>query len=1102
MADSRNLVLQLLITAKDQASEVLERVFSALNDTTNVIAGKIRAAFTNLFGGALDSAIAFEAQLDQVQAKGDYTTESMTALKQAAIEIGQQFGLTGTEAAQGMEALAAAGLNATEVMQALPSVLALARAEGLGMDEAAEKLSDSLAAVGLGFDQAARMADVLAKGAKLSTTEASALAQALSTAGGIAKTAGLNLEQTVAALTALAAAGIKGEKAGTALQAILTQLLNPASQASQELGELGITTRDLGGVIEGLAGKGAAGNAAILAFGETAGPGLRALITQGSGALGELETGLRNAAGAARQTADEMAGNLRGALQALGSAWDNIKTALLLPVLEPLAQSARDAARALNDNLNSGALKPIQDAIKDFVVSGIQAVKDFMAGWNFTDAKTALTDFATGAKDAFNGIRDAGATAAEVVSVVWNTAAATLRTISAAMLEIAASAVQTLSNLESFASKIGLGTIQRANELAARAAELDQRARDIFAGVNTNVERLKTAFNDLTADTDRSAAAQNRLKAALPVQEIQTLAKSIEDYRAIAERANAAADQAREDFLNGKIAAADYAKAVLSAAQANEDLKGASERGAQATQANTAATRAAVDQSTRLATQFEAQIEAQQRLSAQTVAAAEAQSRQVDLNGRLLQASYDLAVALGREGEARQWLIAIAQNEANQAQAAAITKRTEATAALEVLKLLEQEAGRRLENGELIDAEIKKRIDAARVAAETAAIEAEAAGQVAEAQRLRTAAIGQISGLQQQNTQQIEQNTQATDQNSESKKVNVKHTNDTTAAVQGLAGVLAQSRAQMDQLGERARAFYEVQLASAAAAQNMADSTHSASDAWAAWYKSAGQANDVLVDYGQKLIEARKGVRQFSEELLQATNGIDRMETTILLAKERTKVAFYEQATAAEQLAESLGKMAEGAHIDMGVLNQAVMGVNGGFDLLDQQNLSNLKSAIEAVNQRLAETQQAAEDARTRLMELDAELAEAKGQKVQADLLRQQLDYQQQLAEIEQARQEAQAAGNQELILLYDQQASKLAELNRLKEQNIKTQAAPAPSAPSAPSASAGGGAPSGASGVTVNVNASGARVLDSAFVSDLARQLQPVLGGITRRLN
>ena len=156
----RNLVLQLLITAKDTASSVLSGVVGAvkfLDSEISVVAGKIREKFSDLFGGGLEGATEFEVQLDKVRAKGDYTAESMEQLKQSATDIGAQFGITGTEAAQGLEALAAAGLTATQAMQALPSVLALAKAEGISMDVAAERLSDSLSIVGLGFEEAGRI---------------------------------------------------------------------------------------------------------------------------------------------------------------------------------------------------------------------------------------------------------------------------------------------------------------------------------------------------------------------------------------------------------------------------------------------------------------------------------------------------------------------------------------------------------------------------------------------------------------------------------------------------------------------------------------------------------------------------------------------------------------------------------------------------------------------------------------------------------------------------------------------------------------------------------------------------------------------------------
>lgn len=104
-----------------------------------------------------------------------------------------------------MEVLAAAGLNASEATKALPAVLNLAKIENISLDEAATKLSDTLSIMGMKFSEAGTMADVLAKGANISTASASAagLAEALSVAGGQAKSAGMDLQATVVALDLL-----------------------------------------------------------------------------------------------------------------------------------------------------------------------------------------------------------------------------------------------------------------------------------------------------------------------------------------------------------------------------------------------------------------------------------------------------------------------------------------------------------------------------------------------------------------------------------------------------------------------------------------------------------------------------------------------------------------------------------------------------------------------------------------------------------------------------------------------------------------------------------------------------------------------------------
>ena len=575
MANQTNLALQLLITAKDEASKVFAGVFKSLNDSTNVIATKIRDVFSGVFGGAVDSAAAFEEQLGKVQAKGDQTFSDTAALTKGLRKLAGQFGITGTEAAKGMEVLAAAGLNASDAMQALPAVLNLAKIESLTLDDAATKLSDTLSIMGMDFSQAGKMADVLAKGANISTASAAGLAEALSVAGGQAKAAGMDLEATVAALDLLHSAGIKGSAAGTSLAAILTQLQNPASTASAELNKLGINSRDLGDVLDGLNAAGVKGGKAILAFGETAGPGLQAMISKGSAALADYDTQLRDAGGSAQEAANKLNQNLNSALSGLNAAWESLKVALADPVLKPIADGAREVATALNTALTEGALKPAQEAIKTFTTEGIAAIKEFIQNFDFKATINALGAFLTSARESFTGIKEAGTTAADAVTVAWNAVTAGFKTIGAGLLEIASKTVSALAGMEEAASRVGLGSIERANELRQSATDLENKAAELMRSVGKDSTEMGAAFDRLTGKTDEATAAQERLKSALPGNEIQALSYTIKDYQTIADRANDATEKARIAYEAGKITAQDYGVELLKAADANKALNDA-----------------------------------------------------------------------------------------------------------------------------------------------------------------------------------------------------------------------------------------------------------------------------------------------------------------------------------------------------------------------------------------------------------------------------------------------------------------------------------------------------------------------------------------------
>ena len=139
----------------------------------------------------------------------------------------------------------------------------------------------------------------------------------------VAAAADADFEETAAALGLLANAGFQGEMGGTALRGAMSKLLNPTKAAQKILDKLGISAVTSTGRSQDRCMKSwvnsrkrawTAGDAMKI-FGQRAGPGMLALVSQGSNALVDLTGELKNAEGTAQKTADIMSGGLSGSYQ-------------------------------------------------------------------------------------------------------------------------------------------------------------------------------------------------------------------------------------------------------------------------------------------------------------------------------------------------------------------------------------------------------------------------------------------------------------------------------------------------------------------------------------------------------------------------------------------------------------------------------------------------------------------------------------------------------------------------------------------------------------------------------------------------------------------
>lgn len=504
---NRDLVTRVILRGKDELSAVFGSVQAKAVALFTALTAFVGA---RLFGGAVEDAARMEAQLDKVAAKGGYTAAEMARLKDVAEDIGPQFGATGLQAAEGLEVLAAAGLQAEQALQTLPAVLALAKSEGIGLEQAATLVTDAVSLMGLSFADAGRVADVFVKGANLATVSGSELGLALKYAGAEARTAGLSLEGTVALLDQFAQNGLRGEQAGTMLRTILAQLGNPASEARRELASLGVTSGRLQDVIAGLAASGPRGERAIRAFGVEAGPGLRALLAGGNAAVQGFADQLDRAGGTATQVAGQMGGNLLGAWDRFTAAIGRVRRALVEPILGPLADELDGFTGQLRDAATDGGLENFRASLLEAFRAAAGGVRQFVAEFDFRDALDRVGRFSTDVVSAFGSIADAGRTSADAVKLGWNGLLTTLGAVGAGALRLASYIVDGFAATEAALARVGLGSTQTVETLRADAERLRDASADM-AGVSVRAyDDTRAALERLTAGAAPAVAAQQQ----------------------------------------------------------------------------------------------------------------------------------------------------------------------------------------------------------------------------------------------------------------------------------------------------------------------------------------------------------------------------------------------------------------------------------------------------------------------------------------------------------------------------------------------------------------------------------------------------------------
>jgi TP901 family phage tail tape measure protein len=384
MADGR-IIIDTKIDNKGAESglESLSSITKAGLKGTVVALGAAATTVGGLSMASIKVGSNFESSMSQVAATMGMTSEEINngsetfeRLRQAAKDAGAKTKFSATQAGEALNYLALAGYDADKSIAALPVVLDLAAAGGLGLGYASDMVTDSMSALGIKTSELSGFVDKLAKTSQKSNTNIGQLGEAILTVGGTAKVLAGGTTELNAVLGILADNGVKGAEGGTALRNMILSLSAPTDTARESIEKLGLkvfvrplndTFNDLNGILSTMT-QGEQTQVLNQIFNKTDLKSVNALLANSGERFDELSGYINDCDGAAANMAKAMDDNLKGRLTILGSSLEGLGIQVYEKLETPLKTATETAIASLDilsQNLTSGELSGSIDRIAE-----------------------------------------------------------------------------------------------------------------------------------------------------------------------------------------------------------------------------------------------------------------------------------------------------------------------------------------------------------------------------------------------------------------------------------------------------------------------------------------------------------------------------------------------------------------------------------------------------------------------------------------------------------------------------------------------------------------------------------------------------------------
>lgn len=366
--------------ALEHVDDDIEEVGDDLEDTTKGGLDAFAVALGNLASNIISSAISklkelakqtievgknFDSSMANVAALSGATEEELAKLRDTAKEFGSTTKFSASESADALGYMALAGWDAQTSMDALGGVLDLAAASGMDLAEASDMVTDYMSAFNMEAKDSAYFADVLAYAQANANTSVEALGGAFKNCAANLNAAGQDFETTTSLLAMMANQGLKGERAGTALAAVMRDMTKSMDDGAISIGNTSVQIMDANGNYRDLTdilkdvetatyGMGDAEKASALSavFTSDSIKGLNLLLNAGVDNAAAFEQALRDSGGSARSMADIMNDNLGGDLTALNSKLEGTQIAIY-EKFEPALRKGVEILSSMLDGVNN-----------------------------------------------------------------------------------------------------------------------------------------------------------------------------------------------------------------------------------------------------------------------------------------------------------------------------------------------------------------------------------------------------------------------------------------------------------------------------------------------------------------------------------------------------------------------------------------------------------------------------------------------------------------------------------------------------------------------------------------------------------------------------